>query len=401
MINNKVLHNITLLVLSLMLFTKAYSQFTQQNEFPHLNEANDYLKVFNDPIKALEVIEQELIAYPNSVEILLKSARLKQIYGFEEEAQIDIEKAISINPLALDFYGFYGPENIINVLAYMPENSIVELGLERRLEPYKKLLKEASKTKQLSSNQISLLKKSIKIMQQQSPVKAMDGVNKAIKKFPNCAIAHDLKGLILETQNKPLEAANSLSKAVVLEPGYALAWYNFSRVERKLGKYDLAEKYLDRAIALNSNLSKAYFDKALLLKATGETKAAVEIYNEVLENADDFTEAYLNRGLTLKMLGDLDGALKDIKKAIEQFPANAQLHKNLGNIRFMKGNHIDAIKDYDKAIELDAFMSEAFMNRGLAKFLIGETIEACQDFNRSSTLGFERADKKIDIFCNK
>lgn len=398
--NNKVLLTIALVISGLMLFTNTYAQFSQLNEFPHLNKANDYLKTYNDPIQILEIIEQELIAYPNSVEILLKSARLKQIYGFEAEAQIDIEKAISINPIALDLYGFYGPENIINILAYIPENSIVELGIERRLEPYNKLLNEDSKSKQLKTEQITFLKESIEIMQEQSPAKAMEKVNQTIEKFPNCAIAHDLKGLILEIQNNPEKAANSFSKAIVLEPGYALAWYNFSRVERKLGKYDLAKKSLDRAIALNSNLSKAYFDKALLLKATGETKAAVELYNEVLENADDFSEAYLNRGLTLKLLGDLDGALIDINKAIEQFPTNAQLYKNRANIKFMKENHIGAVKDYDKAIELDAFMSEAFMNRGLAKFLLGDTFEACQDFNMSSTLGFERADKKLDILCN-
>jgi len=391
---------ITTLLYGLTFSIYAFSQFSQLNEFPHLKEANDYLKIYSDPIEILEIMEQELIAYPNSVEILLKSARLKQLYGFEEEAQIDIEKAIEINPLALDLYGFYGPENIINIMAYVPENSTIEIGLERRLEPYSEMLKDTLKAQQLNIEKMLAIENCIKVIQKGNLQTALEDVNQLVKQFPNCAMGHDLKGLILELQNNLVAAANSLSKAVVLEPGYSLAWYNFSRVERKLGKTDVAKKYLDRAIKLNSNLSKAYFDKALLLKAMGETEAAINNYDKVIDNADNYPEAYLNRGLTLKMLGNLDGALKDLDKAIEFFPSNAQLYKNRANIKFIQSNHLGAIKDYDKAIEIDAFLSEAYMNRGLANFILGNINDACSDFDRSASLGFERADVKLNILCS-
>lgn len=369
-------------------------------QYPYLKDAKQYYISYNQE-RGLAIINQEVEENPNSAEILLKSAKLKMLYGLNEEAENDLQLAKSLNPYALEMYGFYGPTKIINIMEYRPNEHIVELDINKRLSYYYTALEEALVQSQLSSIEIELLTNIINQVKEDNLEEAMKYAEDMIHLYPKCAMAYDLQGLILEKQGAYVQASKALNQAVTLQPGYALAWYNWSRVERKSEQYDLAKQYLDKAIQLKADLTKAYFDRAVLLKLLGEEEEAIKDLDNILQAEDkEYTEAYINRGLIRKMIGDFEGALTDLNEAIKYAPTDSNLLKNRGNLHLLLGYYEHAIFDYSEAIKLNRTKADIYFNRGLAHYLNGDEYLACSDFEESEILGLEKAQQKLIFLCN-
>lgn len=338
---------------------------------------------------------------PQSPHILLRRAKFKNFAGMRAEAARDIQLANQLNPYAADLYGYNGAISQLRVLAYRPENALNELSLTQRASYYYEVLDVAASKENSNNIELELLDEVLLEIEENRLDTALNLLYSLIDQYPNSAISHDLKGVILQKQGKLEEAEEALLKAVSLEPNFAIAWYNISVVKRIQGQLKVSKEFLDKAIELQSDLTKAYFDRALVKKSLGDRKGALEDYNKVIDLGNEYyLEAYLNRGLTRKMLGDFNGALADLNKVIEEQPRNALLYKNRGNLHILFGNYNEAIDDYTRAILQDRNFAEAYYNRGLAHFFIQNTTEGCMDLTQSAQLGYKRAEEKLKYFCN-
>lgn len=360
--------------------------------------ANGYFQSMNQE-QSLSSISFQIANNPESVKLLLESTQLKRMYGLDKEAARDLEKAVQINPYAVQLFGFYGPSSILDVIAFDPLKGIQELDLEKRLSFYYESLDNTNVY--IDSVKAILLYEALNLVEKQDLTNALSLLDKIQQDYPSCAMAFDLEGLIWEKKEDFDKAKVSLTKATDLQPGYSLAWYNLSRVERLQGNLGKARDYLDKVIGLQSDLTKAYFDRALLLKLMGEEAKAIQDYNKILEiTEEENVEVYLNRGLTQKMVGNFEQAIVDLNRAIEEYPDNAILYKNRGNLKLMFGYYEGAIADFTHAIKLKEDFAAAYLNRGLTYYLNSLPNRACEDLHKSSSLDLSKASELIPYFCN-
>ena len=347
-------------------------------------------------------LENAIAQDPYSADALVMRAKFSKLIGRQSKAQVDLEMANRINPLAANLYGYYGSEGLLQVLAIEPEDAITQLSNSQRLNYYYLEIDRKRSTGNNDETTLYLYEKVVDDLEAKLFNEAMLTVDKIIEEKPTSAIAYDLKGAILQKQGKLDEALNAFSKAVELEPDFAIAWYNFAQFEKNLGHFEKAKSYLDRAIDLQEDLTKAYFARALILKKMGQPERALRDYDKIIDlQGEKYMEAYLNRGLTKKILGDYNGALADLNHAIEEFPDNAELRQNRGNLNLLFDSPLKAIDDYTKAIELNGNYAEAYYNRAFAFFLIYDKVSGCYDLDKSIDLGYKKAIKAKKYFCTQ
>ena len=359
----------------------------------------DMLKFYN-PNDNIMIINQRMQDNPEDVDQLLKRARLRLYYGMDTEAAEDMELIQSLNPYALYLHGFYGTYGYLEVIERQPEEALIELSLEQRMQYYKDYLADTENRGQLTETQLLLLIRAINTIESGDLDEGSEMLNDLNERFPDLAIGVDLQSVILTEEEQYEEAIEKLSEAIALDPEYAMAWYNFGRIERLNGNYENAKTYFDEAIAIRANLSKAYFDRALVNKELENLDEAEKDYTVIIENDRLIgDEAQRNRGLARKMSGDFEGALQDLNTAISEFPDNAVLYKNRGNLYLLLGQMQDAVRDYDRAIQIDRNFLEAYYNRGLTYYILNEQEQACRDLKYASDEGMERATEKHELFC--
>ena len=408
------------LIITILIFIFHSTFFAQTRRMNNISQGQSYtsenqrrtvqplLQKAEQQFRALDyegtffTLENAVAQNPNSPEALLLRAKFKKIVGMTMEAEEDLRRANRINPLASNLYGYNGISGLLKILSMQPGKAVQGLSTFQKLTYYYQALDNKILDGKNKDEEIQVIGKIIEEIESDQFNEALVMVNEAIIKFPNSAIAYDLKGMILKKQGKFADSVDAFSKAVEVEPDFAIGWYNLGRIERSLNHFKKAKTYLDRAIELQGGLTKAYFERALLFKQIGEKEKALDDYNTIIKmKGDTYMEAFSNRGLTKKMLGDFGGALADLNQAIEEFPQNAELRKNRGNLQLLFGLHRKAIDDYTQAIALDENYAEAHYNRALAFFLIYDKISGCADLDKSIDLGYEIATSTRDYFCTE
>jgi len=365
-----------------------------------LQQAQDYFLSYNQQYN-LAFIDKKIRENPDSIEILLKSAKLKLLYGLNSEADEDLAQVEALNPYAIFLYGFYGPDEILQVLSNKPTKALVEISLDKRVSYYLEMIKDKALNNHLHIEKSTTLLEVLNQLADGELETALTDIISLSVDYPSSAIIYDVKGLIYEAMDEKNLAQLNFEEAVKLEPGYAFAWYNLGRMEASQGELVVAKKHYDRAINLKYDLTKAYFDRALVLKKLGNEESALEDYDRILQISDgNYLEANINRGLTKKMMKDYRGALVDLNESIKLSPDNASLYLNRANLYFVFGYFADAISDFTKAIDLKENYAEAYLNRGLTHYLLGEQDKTCMDIDKSVKLGLKSAVEKWKVFCN-
>lgn len=348
------------------------------------------------------VLESAVAQNPYSAEALVMRAKFRKTFGMQALAEEDIRQANQINPLAAYFFGYYGQQNLTEILSFEPEKALKELTTFQKMDYYYQALDQLIMDGQLDSKSINTINETIEDIEFDRLSDALARVDEFILTSPQLAITQDLKGVILRKQGKFDQSVDAFSKAVVLDPSFAIAWYNFALTQQSLGEYDIAQTYLNRALELQSNLSKAYFDRAMLMKRIGKKEAAIEDYDKAMDlNGEIYMDALLNRGLTKKMVGDYTGALEDLNNALTSYPDNAELLKNRGNLHLLLGLPRKAIDDYTQAIRLNNQYAEAYYNRAMAHYILYDKVSGCFDLKASLNLGYEPAANAMEYFCTQ
>jgi len=343
-------------------------------------------------------LESAVAQDPGSAEALMLRARLKKMVGMHEEAKLDLKMANNINPYAADLYGYNGNWGLLNVLSIEPQESVKKLGDTQKLSYYYEVFDQKMISNEGETNEIGEMRNALQDVEAGNFQEALYTIDMVLQKFPDSALAYDLKGTVLQKQGSLEAALVAFSRAAVLDPDFAITWYNLGEVERSLHNYEKSKSNFDKAIELQDDLTKAYFGRAILHKQMGEKEAAIDDYNTIIDmRGNTYMEAFLNRGLTKKMSGDFTGALTDLDQVIDEFPNNADLRKNRGNLYLLFGMPQRAIDDYTKAVELDNTYAEAYYNRAIAFLTLYDKQSGCADLEKSIMLGHEMA-KEIKMY---
>ncbi len=365
----------------------------------YLLDAEEKVKTFNLQ-GALLSLDSAVEQYPGSAEAYVLRARLKAKLGMATEARQDVSKALTLNPYAVDLFGYNGSNGLRRVLALNPSSDLRPLDIDNRIADYLMNVSLINSPESGLEVKSALLGEVLYLIGEEDYKEANLVALELADSFPSSYLAMDLLGLSYLKLGNADAAIEALSKSVSLKPDFGIAWFNFAMAEKLKGNTEAYEKYLNRAIELNDNLTKAYFERAILLKSQGKPQEAIDDYTAIIEIRDNDGKALINRALTKKILGDYTGALADINRSIEARPDDADLYFNRGNIQSLFGRNLQAVDDFTKCIQLDPERGAAFYNRAVLHFKLYDYVSACSDLESAMILGYEPAGELMQFMCS-
>jgi tetratricopeptide (TPR) repeat protein len=150
-----------------------------------------------------------------------------------------------------------------------------------------------------------------------------------INRNPDCGMAYNNLGVLLQQRGQLDEALADFQKAVTLQPDSAEAWTSLGRALFQKGQRDKAVVGLRKALEIrpdyvvgHNNLGCAFFEMGMLDEAIIQFQIAVE-----LQPHDETAQANLGNALMKK--GRLDEALLHLQKALEIKPHDLAVMNSL------------------------------------------------------------------------
>jgi tetratricopeptide (TPR) repeat protein len=281
-----------------------------------------------------------------------------QKYGEEhyEEAIVDLDKALQLNPEFIDaYYGRAATKLSIGVTEAKSEN--------------------VEKARSLYHAAIEDLNEVIKLRPEYGDAFSTRGAAKIEIGKLESDTGNEKKAQALYAA-----AINDLTHAIKLEPKEFTAYYNRGIAKFKLGEFKYA----------HGNVKKAQD----LYQRT------IEDYTQVIKINPEHIYACNNRGYTKYILGKskaekghmeearklYEAAISDVDKSIQLDSDSANAYRNRGAIKIVLGNPQDAIADFDKAIEMNPEYADAYYDRAQAKEALGQKDAAKADFEKAKAL---------------
>ncbi|MDC3128153.1 tetratricopeptide repeat protein [Paracoccaceae bacterium] len=243
---------------------------------------------------------------------------------------------------------------------------------------------------------------------------ALQLTEKGIKKFPNSALLHNIRGSLFQQLDQHEVSIESYRQALKISPDYAEAYYNMAnafKLNNQLSEaletydivvklepanaqahYNIANTYRDkkqleksltaynRAIELNPKYAQAYHNMGVTLSDLGRYDAAIICLKKALKIQPNYAQAYYNLGITLQSNGMLNEAKDAVKKALVVRPDFVQAYNNFGVICHELGELDEAINAYLTAIKHNKNFGEAHYNLGVVFYDKGQLNEAISSF---------------------
>ncbi len=176
-----------------------------------------------------------------------------------------------------------------------------------------------------------------------------------LKKTPNDAELHFLKGYALRELGRYEAAVKELKTAAKLHRNYAEAWNALAVTYDRMRKPDEAEKAFLQALKITptspkylNNLGFSYFSR-------GQYDKAVEAYKKGLASYPNNVQIHNNLGFAYGMLGRYEEALAEFKQAGRDEVA----YNNQGFVYYMLGYNDQAKVMYAKALESNPKFAKA------------------------------------------
>jgi protein O-GlcNAc transferase len=191
-------------------------------------------------------------------------------------------------------------------------------------------------------------------------------VGRAVMLDPDCAEAHNDRGVILATQGSFAEALSCFERAVALNPGYHEARNNLARGLRSLGRLDEALTQFELVLKGMPDSPVAHFNLASVLELAGRKVDAEKHYRTAVLLRPDFIDAHLYLAALLQDGDRLPEALAHAERAVALRPDSAGARNNLGNILRAAGRRNEAIAQYEAALRIDPNFFMAHYNCGVA-----------------------------------
>jgi tetratricopeptide (TPR) repeat protein len=269
------------------------------------------------------------------------------------------------------------------------------------------------------------------LFQRGDPAASVEQIDRALKRNPNDAAAHNNRGNALLALRRFDEALASYDRALTLRPAYADALCNRGAALHALKRFDEALVACDRSIALQPDYAEAHANRGNTLRELRRYGEAVDACDRALALAPDFAEAHCNRGSALHALKRFDEALASFDRALTLQPAYAgalcnrgsalhalkrfdealvacdrsialqpdyaEAHSNRGNTLRELRRYNEALDACDRALALVPDFAEAHCNRGSALHALQRFDEALASFDRALTLRPANA----DALCNR
>ena len=124
-----------------------------------------------------------------------------------------------------------------------------------------------------------------------------------LAKNPDCWMAYNNLGLLLEKQGHIEEAMENYRKSIQINPNNAEALNDLGIALADNGRFDEAIENYHKAIQIDPNLSAALNNLGLALAAKGQFDEAIENYHKAIQINPNYSDALNNLGVALAAKG--------------------------------------------------------------------------------------------------
>jgi tetratricopeptide (TPR) repeat protein len=221
--------------------------------------------------------------------------------------------------------------------------------------------------------------------------KALGSAKKAVETGLSSATARIAMSYAQQAAFDLEGARASVEEAVKLNPNDALAWARLAELWSSFGRLGKALDAAKKAVALDPNLARtqmvlgfAYLTRVKTTQSRAAFEKAIE-----LDQADPLSR--LGLGLAMIRVGDLDAGGREIEIAASLDPNNSLVRSYLGKVYFEKKQTGLDEREYAIAKELDPNDPTPWFYDAIAKQTTNRPVEALHNFQKAIELNGNRA----------
>jgi tetratricopeptide (TPR) repeat protein len=209
---------------------------------------------------------------------------------------------------------------------------------------------------------------------------------KTLAKNPDCWMAHNNLGFLLNNQGRIEEAMEHYHKAIQINPNFSDAQYNLGIALAAKGRFDEAIENYRKAIQINPNFSDTLSNLGIALAAKGRFDEAIKNFRKAIQINPNSFKTLNNLGNALAAKGRFDEAIENYRKAIQINPNYDTALDNLGSALTARGQFDEAIENYRQAIQVNSNRPETFFHLGMTLGQLGRTREAIAQYREALRL---------------
>jgi tetratricopeptide (TPR) repeat protein len=299
--------------------------------------------------------------YDDSVNTLLKKAKLEQEAGRQKLALEYLQMAVAVNP------GIVEAQKMLGLQAL----DLRQFDLAR--QSFLKVL-ESNPTDVVSLEKVTGIvfnfrrwDETIKYGQKLIAMKAGSRINYMV-------------GKSYYEQENYAQSFRYLDAAYVEEPNNIEIPTLFARALADMSNFKASVRYYQEALKLDSNNNRLINELAMTYSAMNDEKTAVKYYELAMEKGykvdNNFIENLSNSYIAA---GQPDKGMDLLLKMLEKRPGDVYIHNNIADSYYSMGKYKEAINYWDKALFLDREDARSLYMIGMSYIKMG-------DKNKGATL---------------
>jgi len=218
-----------------------------------------------------------------------------------------------------------------------------------------------------------------------------------IARNPDCWMAMDNLGLVLEQTGKVPEAIAQFRQALRIKPDFADAHNDLGQALIQAGQLAEAVGRLKEAVRIDPDYVLAHNNLAVALVKSGQTTEAMEQFKQTFRINPNDAEAHNNLGSVLFQSGQFPQAIAQYQQALQIDPDYALARCNLASALLQSGRIPEAIAQYRQALLLNPDFADAHKDLGQALSQAGQTTEAIAQYRQALLLDPDFADAHKDF----
>jgi tetratricopeptide (TPR) repeat protein/S1-C subfamily serine protease len=359
-----------------------------------------------EDVRLLKLSSKQIDSSPFYASAYLRRGYALLRQGRKEEALLDYNKAVEINP-DYDSYnsrGDYYKEinqiekakedyemslNLLNKeIEKQPRNPFLYWqrgSLKTSLQDYTGAIQDYSKMIELQpKNFQAYLNRGLARLQSEDYQEAIKDFDQMIIVAPDNILANILayqnRGRAYRLLNKHSEALKDYNKLIELQPDDPNHYVTRGLVYYYMKDYQAAAKDGEKAISLNPQDAGGYQLRSRAYSQLKNYPQALADANQVITVQPDKTNSYILRGWVYYNLKDYQAAAKDGEKAISLNPQDAGGYRLRGISLAQLKNYPQALADANQVITLLPDAANSYFVRGVVNHFQQNYPEALKDY---------------------
>jgi putative PEP-CTERM system TPR-repeat lipoprotein len=213
---------------------------------------------------------------------------------------------------------------------------------------------------------------------------ALQAADALVRKTPDSASAHQLRGRILLAQRDLPAARAALEKSLALEPRFMGSVMALAELDLLQGKPESARARIDNLLAADPRNHVAIAELASLrLKAGAELKDVQASLMEAIKIAPDEAAPRLKLVEILSTRRQVKAALSAAQEAAAALPSDIQVLDALGRMLWADGNGQQALVVFRKILSIDPNQAVAYTRMAELQLAEGNKSAAVASYRRA------------------